>query len=86
MIDRQERNVRRDGTLFLLGVAGIVLVEVVVPSDGVRSVWVAVHGFLLGCSLGIMISGIFRVRSKQALYSTLALGVGLMLGSVIDIF
>mgnify|MGYP006300182489 FL=1 len=86
MIERQERNIWRDGALFLLGFAGIVLVEVVVFSGPVGSTGGVLHGFLFGCSVGILLSGIFRATSEQALYSTLALGVGFALGAVIDIF
>ncbi|KZX49045.1 hypothetical protein [Haloarcula sp. K1] len=86
MIERQERNIRRDGALFLLGFAGIILVEVVASSAPVGSEETVVHGLLFGCSTGIMLSGVFRATSKQALYSTLALGVGFALGAVIDLF
>lgn len=86
MIERQARNIRRDGTLFLLGFAGILLAEVVVPSGPVGSESAAVHGVLFGCSIGITLSGIFRATTKQAIYSSLALGVGFALGAVIDLF
>lgn len=86
MIERQERNIRRDGILFLLGFTGIIFVELVSTSGQVGSEETAVHGFLFGCSVGIMLSGIFRATSKQALYSTLALGIGFALGAVIDVF
>lgn len=85
MIARQERNIRRDGALFLLGFAGIILVEGVAPGP-VGSEETVVHGLLFGCSTGILLSGIFRATGKQALYSTLALGVGFALGAVIDLF
>ncbi|AJF24433.1 hypothetical protein SG26_01205 [Haloarcula sp. CBA1115] len=86
MIERQERNIRRDGALFLLGFAGIILVEVVASSGSVGSEETVVHSLLFGCSTGIMLSGVFRATSKQALYSTLALGVGFALGAGIDLF
>jgi hypothetical protein len=86
MIERQERNIRRDGALFLLGVAGILLVEVVASSGPVGTEGTAVHGLFFGCSIGIMLSGVFRATTKQALYSTLALGVGFALGAGIDLF
>jgi hypothetical protein len=85
MIERQERNIRRDGALFLLGFTGIILVELI-PSSPIGSDETAVHGFLFGCSVGIMLSGVFRATSKQAIYSTLVLAVGFALGTVIDIF
>ncbi|WP_122089887.1 hypothetical protein [Halalkalicoccus subterraneus] len=85
MIKRQERNIRRDGALFLLGFAGIILVEIAVSSGPVGSDGRVVQGLLFGCSIGILLSGIFRAPTKQALYSTLSLGVGFALGAVIDI-
>ena len=86
MIERQERNIRRDGALFLLGFAGILLVEVVALSGPVGNESTAAHGILFGCSIGIMLSGIFRATTKQTLYSTLTLGVVFALGAVIDLF
>ena len=86
MIERQERNVRRDGILFLIGSIGIVLVEFVATAGPVGSVKAAVRGLLFGCSIGILCSGVFRATNKQALYSTLALGIGFAVGAVIDVF
>ena len=86
MIEQQERNIKRDGALFLLGLVGIILAEVVIPSEQLKSQWEIVHGFFFDFSTGIMLSGIFRATSEQALYSTLALGIGFALGAVIDVF
>lgn len=86
MIERQERNIQRDGALFLLGLTGIILVEIAVSSGPVGNDGRAVHGLLFGCSIGMLLSGVFRVPTKQALYSTLSLGVGFALGAVINIF
>ena len=86
MVERQERNIRRDGAVFLLGFAGIIFVEVVASSGPVGSDTTAVHSILFGCSIGIMLSGIFRATTKEAVYSTLALGVGFALGAVINLF
>ncbi len=85
MIERQERDIWRDGALFLTGFGGIFLGEFVL-SGAVGTDGTAVHGFLLGCSVGISCSGIFRATGKQAVYSTLALGVGFALGAVINLF
>jgi membrane protein CcdC involved in cytochrome C biogenesis len=85
MIERQERNLRRDGALFLFGIVGIIFAEVIASSRPVGSKETAVHGFLFGCSVGILLSGVFRATSKQALYSTLALGIGFAFGAVIDV-
>ncbi|MFC3959474.1 hypothetical protein [Halovivax cerinus] len=86
MIERQDRNGLRDGALFLLGVVGIVLVEVVASSGPGGSEQTAMHGFLFGCSVGIMCSGIFRATGKQAISSTVALGIGFAFGAVVDVF
>jgi hypothetical protein len=85
MIEKQKRDIRRDGALFLIGLAGILLVKFVL-SGAVGTDGTAVYGFLLGCSVGISCSGIFRATDKQAVYSTLALGVGFALGAVINLF
>jgi hypothetical protein len=85
MIERQERNIKRDGALFLLGLVGIILVEVVIPSEQVKSQWEIFHGFFFGCSAGTMLSGICRATSERALYLTLAMGIGFTLGTVIEV-
>jgi len=85
MIERQKRDVWRDGSPFLTGLAGILLGELVL-SGAVGSDGNAVRGFLFGCSVGISCSGIFRATAKQAVYSTVALGVGFALGTIIDLF
>lgn len=84
MIEKQERDIWRDGSLFLIGLAGILFVEFVV-SGVVESDGKAVHESLFGCSVGISCSGIFRATGKQAIFSTLALGVGFALGAVINL-
>jgi len=86
VIERQERNRRRDGALFLLGLTGMVLVEAVDPFGPIGSGGRAVHGLLFGCSVGILLSGVFRATPRQTLCSTLALGVGFGFGAVIDMF
>lgn len=86
MIEQQERKIRRDGGLFLLGCTGIFLVEFVAPSGLAGTEESVIHGFLFGCSLSIMLSGIFRATSRQALYSTIALGIGFALGAIIELF
>ncbi|WP_083898794.1 hypothetical protein [Natronococcus jeotgali] len=86
MIERQERNIRRDGALFLFGLTGVIFVELVASPRAAGSGETAVHGFLFGCSVGIMLSGIFRATNKQALYSTLSLAIGFALSAVINVF
>lgn len=85
MIERQKRGIWRDGSLVLIGFAGILLVEFVLPGTVGRG-GKAVHRFLLGCSIGVSCSGIFRATDQQAVYSTLVLGVGFALGAVINLF
>jgi len=85
MIERQERHIKRDGALFLLGLVGIILAEVVIPSEQVKSQWEVVYGFFFDYSAGIMLSGICRATSEQALYLTLVLGIGSTLGTVIEV-
>ena len=85
MIEKQKRDIWRDGALFLIGLAGILLVEFVL-SGAVGTDGTAVYEFLFGCSVGISCSGLFRATGKQAVYSTLALGVGFALGAVINLF
>jgi hypothetical protein len=85
MIEKRERDIWRDGSLFLIGLVGILLVEFVL-SGVVGSDGKAVHEFLFGCSVGISCSGIFRATGKQAVFSILALGVGFALGAVINLF
>lgn len=86
MIERQKRNIWRDGVLFLVGFTGIIFVELIASSGLVGSEGTAVHGFLFGCSVGILLSGIFRATSTQVLYSTLSLAISFVLGTVIDVF
>lgn len=85
MTERQERHIKRDGALFLLGLVGIILAEVVILSEQVKSQWEVVYGFFFDYSAGIMLSGICRATSEQALYLTLVLGIGSTLGTVIEV-
>ncbi|TKX66585.1 hypothetical protein EXE40_15775 [Halorubrum sp. GN11GM_10-3_MGM] len=85
MIEKQKRDVWRDGSLFLIGFGGILIVEFIL-SGPVGTFGTAVHGFLFGCSVGISCSGIFHVTPKQTVYSTIVLGFGFALGAVINFF
>jgi hypothetical protein len=85
MIEKRERDIWRDGSLFLIGLAGILLVEFVL-SGAVISDKKTIYGFLFGSSVGISCSGIFSATGKQAIYSTLALGAGFALGAAINLF
>lgn len=86
MIERQERNIARDGALFVLGFVGILVVEFTGFLGSVGSGGGMVHGFIFGIATGIMLSGVFRATREQALYSTIALGVGFALGAVVNFF
>lgn len=83
MIEKQKRDVWRDGSLFLIGFGGILIIEFIL-SGAVETAGTAVHEFLFGCSVGILGSGIFHATPKQAVYSTLMLGFGFALGAVIN--
>lgn len=83
MIERQKRDIWRDGSLFLIGFGGILIVEFILPR-AVGTAGTAVYAFLFGCSVGISCSGIFRATPKQAVYSTILLGIGFTFGAVIN--
>jgi hypothetical protein len=85
-IARRRRDLRRDGVLFLVGVVGLLVAELVVPAVSFLAADGAVHGFLFGASLGVLFSGVFRATARQTLSSALALGVGTALGAVVDLF
>ncbi|MDS0293602.1 hypothetical protein [Halogeometricum luteum] len=85
-IERQGRDLRRDGALFLVGVAGLLVAELVVPAASLFAADGVAHGFLFGASLGVLLSGVFRATARQALSSTLALAVGLALSAAVDLF
>ncbi|ELY29423.1 hypothetical protein C499_06180 [Halogeometricum borinquense DSM 11551] len=84
MIEKQERNIRRDSALFLLGVASLILIEVTATAEPVTTKNSVIHGLLFGCSVGILLSGVFRATNKQALTSTPSLGIGFAVGAMID--
>lgn len=85
MIDRQERDLRRDGLRFVLGVGSLALVELLVPT-GPTTAMQLVHGFLTGASIALLLSGIFRATDEQLVTSMLAFGVGFAVSAVIDLF
>jgi hypothetical protein len=84
-IERQRRDLRRDGALFLVGVAGLLVAELLLPAASLFPADGVAHGFLFGASLGVLLSGVFRATARQALSSTLALGIGFALGAVVDL-
>jgi hypothetical protein len=84
-IERQARQPLRDGLLVAVGIAGLLVVEFGFLRGVAMLETGPVHGFLFGCALGTMCSGISRATTEQALVSTLALGVGFAAGAVVDI-
>ncbi|WP_396612875.1 hypothetical protein ACH9L7_06275 [Haloferax sp. S1W] len=83
---KQARDIRRDGTLFFIGLTGIVLVELAVPAAQFSGGMLALREFFFGGSLGLLLSGVFRATARQTLVSTLSLAVGFAVGSVITLF
>lgn len=84
MIDRQTRRPRRDGALFLLGLSGILAVELLLTPASTATEGQFVSAFLFGCSLAVMLSGIFRATDRQLITATLCLGAGFGLGGIIN--
>ncbi|ELZ85907.1 hypothetical protein C453_08828 [Haloferax elongans ATCC BAA-1513] len=85
MVEKQERDLRRDGLLFLVGVTGLAVLELGTQPTSARE-FVILREFLFGSALGILLSGVFRATDKQALVSTLCLAVGFAVGGVINVF
>lgn len=85
-IERQERNVRRDGALVFLGLVGLFALEASITSESIVLDGGLVYGFLYGGSVGVLISGIFRVPDKRVPLTALAFGAGFAFGAVVDVF
>ncbi|AKU07358.1 hypothetical protein [Haloferax gibbonsii] len=82
-MEKQPRDVRRDGALVLLGLAGLVALQVLVPRDSVTGVAEMFRGGLFGGSVSVMAAGVFRVPDEQAFRLTAAVAVGFALGSLV---
>ena len=84
MIDRQTRRPRRDSALFLLGLSGILAVELLLTPASTATEGQFIYAFLFGCSIAVMLSGIFRATDQQLITATLSLGVGFGVGAIIN--
>ncbi|MFC6906955.1 hypothetical protein [Halalkalicoccus tibetensis] len=85
MIESQERNVRRDGILFLLGIVGLLVIETSIAGLEVLTEDGIFHQFLLGISIGVLISGIIRVANRSIIILAVVLGSALALTAVLDL-
>ncbi|RDZ45720.1 hypothetical protein C5B86_08220 [Haloferax sp. Atlit-19N] len=81
-MERQPRDLRRDGALVLIGLAGLVALQVLVPTDSVTGVAEIFRGGLFGGSVSVMAAGVFRVPDEQAVRLTAAVAAGFALGSL----
>jgi hypothetical protein len=84
MIDRQARRPRRDSALFLLGLSGLLAVELLLTPASAATEGKFVHGLLFGCSIAVMFSGMFRATDRQLIVSTISLGVGFGIGAIVN--
>lgn len=82
MIDRRERDLRRDGPLIGIGLAMVAAVVVLDPGDAAALASRVAHQFLFGLALGVTFSGVFRATTKQAVTSTVGLAVGFAIGAL----
>lgn len=85
MIDRQTRRPRRDSALFLLGLSGILAVELLLTPASTATEGKFVYALLFGCSIAVMLSGVFRATDRQLIVSTISLGVGFGIGTIVNI-
>ncbi|MGB9958252.1 hypothetical protein ACOZ4B_17905 [Haloferax prahovense] len=81
-MEKQPRDVRRDGALVLLGFAGLVALWVLVPPDSVTGVTEVFRGVLFGGSVSVMAAGVFRMPDEQAFRLTAAVAAGFALGTL----
>ncbi|WP_042663849.1 hypothetical protein [Haloferax sp. ATB1] len=81
-MEKQSRNLRRDGALVLVGPAGLVALSVSVPADSVAGAAGVLRGALLGGFVSVMASGVFRVDDEQALRLVVVVAAGVALGSL----
>lgn len=85
MLDRRERDLRRDGPLMALGLAGVVAVVALEPGDAAALASRVAHQFLFGLAIGVTSSGLFRATARAGAVSTLALAVGFAFGAGLDV-
>ncbi|MFC7129677.1 hypothetical protein [Haloferax chudinovii] len=81
-MEKQPRDLRRDGALVLVGLVGLVALRVLVPADSVTGVSEFVRGALLGGFVSVMAAGVFRVPDRRAARLVAVVAVGVALGAV----
>ena len=86
MIERQARRPQRDGILFALGLSGIIAIELLLAPESSATEGEFLYASLFGCSMAVMLSGVFRVTNKQLILSTICLGIGFGLGAMVSFF
>lgn len=86
MVDRQARKPKRDTALFILGLSGLVAVELLLTPESSASEGEFVYATLLGCSMAVMFSGVFRATNWQLILSTITTGIGFGIGAIVSFF
>ncbi|POG54721.1 hypothetical protein [Haloferax marisrubri] len=81
-MEKQPRDLRRDGVLVLLGFAGMAALRVFAPTDSVTGVAEIFRGALFGGSVSVMAAGVLRVPDEQAVRLTAAVAAGFALGAL----
>ncbi|MWG35303.1 hypothetical protein [Halomarina oriensis] len=85
MIDRQARRPWRDGALFVLGLGGLLAVELLLTPASAATDGGFVYGALFGCSVAVLLSGVFRATDRQLATSAISLGIGFGIGALVDL-
>jgi hypothetical protein len=85
MIDRQARRPWRDGALFVLGLGGLLAVELLLTPASDATDGGFVYGALFGCSMAVLLSGVFRATDRQLVTSVISLGIGFGIGALVDL-
>ncbi|GGC58638.1 hypothetical protein [Haloferax sulfurifontis] len=81
-MEKQPRDLRRDGALVLVGLAGLVALSVLVPADSIAGVPEFLRGALLGGFVSVMAAGVFRVPDEQAVRLVVVVAAGVALGTL----
>ncbi|WP_424008619.1 hypothetical protein [Haloferax denitrificans] len=81
-MEKQPRDLRRDGALVLVGLAGLVALSVSVPADPVTGVPEFLRGALLGAFVSVMAAGVFRAPDWRAARLLVVVAAGVALGAV----
>lgn len=85
MIDRQARRLPRDSALFLLGLGGLLAVELLLTPATDATEGEFIYGVLFGCSIAVLLSGVFRATDRQLVVSTISLGIGFGIGTLVNL-